>query len=46
MQDAEWIRCPVCGNKTRGRTCGIDNRGYLCKARPSAEKAAEDFITS
>ena len=19
MQDAEWIRCPVCGNKTRGR---------------------------
>ena len=24
--------------------CGIDNGCYLCKARPSAEKAAEDFI--
>ena len=22
-----------------------DDRGYLCKARPSAEKVAEDFIS-
>ncbi len=26
------------------RDCWIDNRGYLCKFRLPAEKAAEDFI--